>query len=142
MLLFTFSQPSAISSLLGTARPSPLSLRRKCSNQLLSAVYSLMCLQPSTSVPEMRKVSRGLLLCRVRVASPLPASSGANAQLGAGQQWLLFSLSVMRPSAAVRSRGLEENDSCFCSLEHESGCHQIFRHPGLPAMALSFMLAL
>lgn len=68
LLLFTFSQLPTASSFLGVASsawPNLLKLKTKCSNQLLSAVYSLMCLQLSTSVLGMRQVSQGLLLHRV-----------------------------------------------------------------------------
>lgn len=77
VLFFTFSHLPAASSLLGNASsacPSPQRIRRRCSNQLLSAVYSLMCLQPSTSVRGMREVSWGVLPCRVPASwiSPSP----------------------------------------------------------------------
>lgn len=77
MLLFTFSQLPTASSFLGIASsawPSLLRLKTKCSNQLLSAVYSLMCLLLSTSVLGMRQVSQGLLSHRLREASPLLGS--------------------------------------------------------------------
>lgn len=66
--VFTFIQLPPALSLLGNATsawPSPLRIRRKCSNPLLSAVYSLTCLQPSTSVLEMREVSWDVLPCHV-----------------------------------------------------------------------------
>lgn len=83
VLIFTFSQMPTALSLLGSASsawPSLLRLSRKCSNQLLSPVYSLMCLQLSTSVLGMRQVSWDLLLCRVRAASLLLARCGASTQ--------------------------------------------------------------
>lgn len=66
--VFTFIQLPPSLFLLGNASSawtSPLRIRRKCSNPLLSAVYSLMCLQPSTSALAMREVSWDVLPCHI-----------------------------------------------------------------------------
>lgn len=76
VLFLTCSHLPAASSLLGNASsawPSPQRIRRRCSSQLLSAVCSLMCLQPSTSVRGMREVSWGVLPGRVPASRTSPS---------------------------------------------------------------------
>lgn len=125
LLLFTFSHLTTASFFLGNASsawPSLLRLKTKCSNQLLSAVYSLMCLQLSTSVLGMRQVSQGLLLRKVRVASPLLGSKWCQRTA-----WSSLAVAALNPSHDDTQHYCEIHMTAvncyFHCLELDSGCH-------------------
>lgn len=125
LLLFTFSQLTTASFFLGNALsawPSLLRLTTKCSNQLLCAVYSLMCLQLSTSVLGMREVSQSLLLHKVRVASPLLGSRWCQ-----HTAWSWLAVAALNPSHDDSQHCCEIQMTAvncyFQCLRHDSGCH-------------------